>query len=85
LCARLDSDDVQRGHENVYWFGQNVPTSSDERLVLLALGFVVEVTNSRERGSTPRSLRIECVFPLGQGRILVILRYPAWSALFPLL
>jgi hypothetical protein len=46
---------VQRGHENVYWFGQNVPTSSNKLLVLLALRSIVGVTNGRERW-TPRSL-----------------------------
>jgi hypothetical protein len=53
LYARLGSDGVQRGHENVYWFGRNVPTSGGERLVLLALGFVVGVINSRERDRLP--------------------------------
>jgi hypothetical protein len=38
---------VQRGHENVYWFGLNVPTSSGELLMLLALWSVVGVTNDR--------------------------------------
>jgi hypothetical protein len=47
--VRLGSNGMQRGHENVYWFGPNVPTSSGERLVLLALEFVVGVTNGRER------------------------------------
>jgi hypothetical protein len=40
---------VQRGNRDVYWFGRNVTTSSDERFVLLALGSVVGVTNDRER------------------------------------
>jgi hypothetical protein len=34
-----------RGHKDIYWFGQNVPTSSLRLLVLLALMFVVGVTN----------------------------------------
>jgi hypothetical protein len=44
---------VQRGHENVYWFRLNVPTSSGELLVLLALLSVVGVTNGRERDELP--------------------------------
>jgi hypothetical protein len=44
---------VQRGHENIYWFGLNVPTSSGELLVLLALGFITGVTNCRERDELP--------------------------------
>jgi hypothetical protein len=51
--ARLGSDGVQRGHEDVYWFGPNVSTSSGELLVLLALGFVVGVTNDRESDELP--------------------------------
>jgi hypothetical protein len=43
--VHLGSDGVQREHENVYWFEQNVPTSSGDWLMLLALEFVVEVTN----------------------------------------
>jgi hypothetical protein len=50
---RLDSDGVQRGHEDVYWFGRNVPISSGELLVLLALEFVVGVINKRERDELP--------------------------------
>jgi hypothetical protein len=49
MIARLGLDGVQRGHEDVYWFGQNVPTSGGELFVLLALGSVVGVTNDRER------------------------------------
>jgi hypothetical protein len=45
----LGSDGVQRGHEDVYWFGQKVPTSSGELFVLLTLGSIVGVTNDRER------------------------------------
>jgi hypothetical protein len=44
---------MQRGHKDVYWFGLNVPTSSDELLILLALGSVVGVTNGRERDEIP--------------------------------
>jgi hypothetical protein len=40
---------VQRGHKDVYWFGSNIPMSSGELLVSLALGSVVWVTNGRER------------------------------------
>jgi hypothetical protein len=40
---------VQRGHKVVYWFGLNVPTSSGELLMLLALGSVVGVINGRKR------------------------------------
>jgi hypothetical protein len=40
---------VQIGHEDVYWFGLNVPMSSDELLVLLALWSIVGVTNGQER------------------------------------
>jgi hypothetical protein len=40
---------MQRRHEDVYWFGRNVPTSSGELFVLLALEFAVVVTNGRER------------------------------------
>jgi hypothetical protein len=47
--VRLGSDGVQRGHEDVYWFGLNVTMSSGELLVLLALVSVVGVTNGRER------------------------------------
>jgi hypothetical protein len=43
--VRLGSDGVHRGHKDVYWFGLNVPTSSGELLVLLALGSIVGVTN----------------------------------------
>jgi hypothetical protein len=46
--AHLDPDGAHRGHKDVRWFGLNVPTSSGEQLVLLAL-FVVGVTNGRER------------------------------------
>jgi hypothetical protein len=49
VFARLGSDGVQRGHEDVYWFGQNVPTSSGELFVLLAHISVVEVINDQER------------------------------------
>jgi hypothetical protein len=49
VIAHLGSGGVQRGHEDVYWFGQNVTTSSVERFVLLALRFIVGVTNDRER------------------------------------
>jgi hypothetical protein len=44
---------VQRGHKDVYWFGQNVPMSSGELLVLLGLGSVAGVTNGRERDELP--------------------------------
>jgi hypothetical protein len=44
---------VQRGHEDVYWFGWNVPTSSGELFMLLALEFAVGVINSRERDELP--------------------------------
>jgi hypothetical protein len=40
---------VQRGHKDVYWFEQNVPMSSGELFVLLALWFAIGVTNGRER------------------------------------
>jgi hypothetical protein len=40
---------VQRGDKDVYWFGRNVPTSSGELFMLLALEFIVGVTNGRER------------------------------------
>jgi hypothetical protein len=40
---------VQRGHENIYWFGLNIPTSNGEPLVLLALWSVAGVANGRER------------------------------------
>jgi hypothetical protein len=49
VIARLGSNGVQRGHEDVYWFGLNVPTSSGELLVLLALESIVGVINDRER------------------------------------
>jgi hypothetical protein len=49
LIAHLGLDGVQRGHEHVYWFRQNVPMSSGELFVLLVLGSVVGVTNNRER------------------------------------
>jgi hypothetical protein len=42
-----------RGHNDVYWFGQNVPTSSSRLLVLLALKFIVGVTHWRERDEIP--------------------------------
>jgi hypothetical protein len=45
----LGSDGVQRGHDNVYWLERNVPMSSGEMFMLLALGFVIGVINSRER------------------------------------
>jgi hypothetical protein len=69
LYTRLGSDGVQRGHENVYWFGRNVPTSSGEQLVLLALEFVVGVTNDRERDRLPDLC--ECVCWLKKGHLLV--------------
>jgi hypothetical protein len=53
MIMRLGSDGVQRGHEGVYWFGPNVPTSSGELFMLLALRFGVEVTNDRERDELP--------------------------------
>jgi hypothetical protein len=34
-----------RGHKDVYWFGQNIPTSSFKLLVLPALKCIVWVTN----------------------------------------
>jgi hypothetical protein len=49
MIAHLGSDGVQRGHEDVYWFGLNIPTSSGELLMLLALESVVGITNGRER------------------------------------
>jgi hypothetical protein len=55
---RLGSDGVQRGHQNVYWFGWNVSTSSGERLVLLALEFVIRVTSGRERDRFPSLCRL---------------------------
>jgi hypothetical protein len=48
MIAHLGSDGVQRGHEDVYWFGRKVPTSSGELFMLLALGSIVGVTNGRE-------------------------------------
>jgi hypothetical protein len=53
MIACLGSDGVQRGHEDVYWFERNVPTSSGNLFVLLALGSVVGVTNDRERNELP--------------------------------
>jgi hypothetical protein len=53
VIAHLGSDGVQRGQEDVYWFEQNVPTSSGELFVLLALGSLVEVINEREREELP--------------------------------
>jgi hypothetical protein len=53
VFVRLGPDGVQRGREDVYWFGWNVPTSSDELFVLLLLGSVVGVTNDRERDELP--------------------------------
>jgi hypothetical protein len=44
---------VQRGHKNIYWFGLNIPTSSDELLMLLALWSIAGVTNGRERDELP--------------------------------
>jgi hypothetical protein len=44
---------VQRGHEDVYWFGLNVPTSSGELFVLLVLRSIVGVTNGRKRDELP--------------------------------
>jgi hypothetical protein len=55
MIARLGSDDVQREHEDIYWFGRNVPTSSGKLFVLLALGSVVGVTNETREGGAPRS------------------------------
>jgi hypothetical protein len=73
LFARPGSDGVQRGHEDVYWFGQNVPASSGERLVLLALEFIVGVTKTVE-GSAPMFLWLErvCVF-VGLKRVVICL------------
>jgi hypothetical protein len=55
---------VQRGYEDVYWFGRNVPTSNGELFVLLALEFAVGVTNSRERDELPSlcGLRVYVLF-----------------------
>jgi hypothetical protein len=53
VIARLGSDGVQREHKDVYWFRWNVPTSSDELFVLLALEFEVGATNGRERDELP--------------------------------
>jgi hypothetical protein len=50
---------VQRGHEDVYWFEWNVPTSSGEMFVLLALEFVVGITNGRERDELPSLYRLK--------------------------
>jgi hypothetical protein len=56
VITRLGPDGVQRGQEDIYWLGWNIPTSSGEMFVLLALRSVVEVTNKREREELP-SLR----------------------------
>jgi hypothetical protein len=53
MITHLGSDGVQRGHEDVYWFGLNVPMSSDELLVLRALGSIVGVTYGQERDELP--------------------------------
>jgi hypothetical protein len=59
MIARLGLDGVQRGHEDVYWFGLNVPMSSGKLLMLLALGSVVGgYKRSRERRA-PKSLWVE--------------------------
>jgi hypothetical protein len=42
----------------VYWFGRNVPKSSGKLFVLLALEFVVGVTNDRERDELPSLYRL---------------------------
>jgi hypothetical protein len=71
MIARLGSDGVQRGHEDVYWFRLNVPTSSGELLVLLALGSVVGVTNSRgmsSQVSNESEVGLKCL-PLVEERI----------------
>jgi hypothetical protein len=44
-CARV--------HKDLYYFWQNIPTSSSRWLVLLVLKFVVGVTNGRERDEVP--------------------------------
>jgi hypothetical protein len=44
---------VQRGHEDVYWFGLIIPTSSGKLLMLLVLGSVVGITNGQERDELP--------------------------------
>jgi hypothetical protein len=49
VIAHLGSDGVQRGYDDLYWFRRNVPTSSGELFVLLALGSIVGVTKDRER------------------------------------
>jgi hypothetical protein len=50
---------VQRGHKNVYWLGLNIPTSSGDPLVLLALWSIAGVINGRERNDfLGRSLAI---------------------------
>jgi hypothetical protein len=51
VCLGLDG--VQREHEEVYLFRLNVPTSSGELLVLLALRSIVGVINGRERDELP--------------------------------
>jgi hypothetical protein len=50
---RLGSDGVQRGHKDVYWFERNVPTSSGELFMLLALESIVGLTNNREKDELP--------------------------------
>jgi hypothetical protein len=82
LFARPGSDGVQRGHEDVYWFGRNVPASSDERLVLLALEFIVGVTKTVE-GSAPMFLWLERVCGLEKSRNLLVLRCSAWAPRLP--
>jgi hypothetical protein len=77
MIARLGSDSVQKGHEDVYWFGLNVPTSSGELLVLLALGSVVGLQTVERRMSSQVSdeseVRLKCLLlvqkrdPLGRG------------------
>ena len=81
ICAS-GSDGVLGGNKDLYWFGQNVPTSSLLLLVLPALVCSRGYKWTRE-GADPRSL----VEGLKSAESLFshVLVRPSWDVLLPLL
>jgi hypothetical protein len=70
-------DGVQERHEGLYWFRQNIPTSSSSHLCPCTK-FVVGVTNGRERERAPKFL-VECACV----NVSVNVSTPWWGSPFP--
>jgi hypothetical protein len=82
---RIRAQMVCKEDMKMYRFRWNVPTSSDERLVLLALEFVVGVTNGQERDRLPGLCGLSVFVHFEKGHNLLVLQCLAWGALPPLL